>query len=427
MVDRICVVLEALSIAVCLHRLYGKKFRFDIATVSLMTIEMIMMQAIDYFGWPKELSMLFYPIIAGYCVIEFGFDLKKLVINNILNAVIICILQIFIMMTLHMFEKQQIILGLKSLISNFIILILISFVFPQLKMQQILYLLKKKEKILIIALGLSIIIVFSFMITFKRINILIFADMLQYILLFTCVTFIGFLAIQMLQYKVKSKEAETELKMHKLYADSFDNLIDNIRSKQHEFDNHINTIYSQHYIFNSYDELVEAQKDYCQLVMTENRFNKLLVSGNPVIIGFLYGKFVEIDKLGIEVIYHVNIEELNIGIPIYKMVEIIGNLMQNAVEELMNSKKYNKIYISLEEEDEKLSIEIRNESDYISYADIGSFFDKGYSRKGENRGLGLFHVKTICDEYNLNISCLNKEIDKVNWISFSISNEKETT
>ena len=91
MVDRICVVLEALSIAVCLHRLYGKKFRFDIATVSLMTIEMIMMQAIDYFGWPKELSMLFYPIIAGYCVIEFGFDLKKLIINNILNAgILIC-------------------------------------------------------------------------------------------------------------------------------------------------------------------------------------------------------------------------------------------------------------------------------------------------------------------------------------------------
>ena len=94
MVDRICVVLEALSIAVCLHRLYGKKFRFDIATVSLMTIEMIMMQAIDYFGWPKELSMLFYPIIAGYCVIEFGVDLKKLVINNILNAIIICVFQV---------------------------------------------------------------------------------------------------------------------------------------------------------------------------------------------------------------------------------------------------------------------------------------------------------------------------------------------
>ena len=110
MVDRICVVLEALSIAVCLHRLYGKKFRFDIATASLMTIEMIMMQAIDYFGWPKELSMLFYLVVAGYCVVEFGFDLKELIINNVLNAIIICLLQVSIMMLFYVFDKQHVII-----------------------------------------------------------------------------------------------------------------------------------------------------------------------------------------------------------------------------------------------------------------------------------------------------------------------------
>ena len=122
MVDRICVVLEALSIAVCLHRLYGKKFRFDIATASLMTIEMIMMQAIDYFGWPKELSMLFYLVVAGYCVVEFGFDLKRLIINNILNAIIICILQISALMLFYAFEIQQLIRGVQPLISNSLIL-----------------------------------------------------------------------------------------------------------------------------------------------------------------------------------------------------------------------------------------------------------------------------------------------------------------
>ena len=426
MVDRICVVLEGLSIAVCLHRLYGKKFRFDIATVSLMTIEMIMMQAIDYFGWPKELSMLFYPIIAVYCVIEFGFDVKKLIVNNILNAVIICVLQIFVMMTLHMFEKQQMILGLKSLISNCIILMAIIFLFPQLRVQKLAYLLKNNEKNLIIGFGICVIVVFSFMFNFKRINILFFSDMLQYILLFICIAFIGYLAIQALQYKVKSKEIETELKMHELYADSFDNLIDNIRAKQHEFDNHINTIYSQHYIYNTYEELVEVQKDYCQMVILENKFNKLLTSGNRVIIGFLYGKFFEIDKMGIDVSYHIKINELSEKIPIYKLVEILGNLLGNAVEALKVTKKYNKVFIFMEEDNENLTIEIRNESDYISYAEIGLFFTKGYSKKGANRGLGLYHVKAICDEYGLYITCRNKEIEENNWISFTISTKKET-
>lgn len=426
MVDRICVVLEALSIAVCLHRLYGKKFRFDIATVSLMTIEMIMMQAIDYFGWPKELSMLFYPIIAVYCVIEFGFDLKELIINNVLNAIIICIFQMIVLTVLYVFINQQIIVGIGQLISNFAVLMIIVFILPHFSMRRLVDLLKDKENILSLALVVSVSIMIFLLVNYKNINYVNHIDFLQYILFVTCIIMIGMLILRIGKYKIKSKEIETELKMHMLYANSFDNLIDNIRSRQHEFDNHINTIYSQHYIYHTYEELVEAQKKYSQLVTGENQFNKLLVSGNPVIIGFLYGKFIEIDKLGIDISYHISVGELKVKIPIYKLVEIIGNLISNAVEALVCEKKYNKLYVFLEEDDGKLSIEVRNESDYISFADIDLFFTKGYSKKGKNRGLGLFHVKSICNEYNLNLLCQNKEIDEANWISFMISSKKET-
>ena len=424
MVDRICVVLEALSIAVCLHRLYGKKFRFDIATVSLMTIEMIMMQAIDYFGWPKELSMLFYPISAGYCVIEFGFDLKELIINNVLNAIIICILQIIVMAIFYVFEIQQVISGAKSLISNCIILGILVCLFPHLRIDKLAGLLKDKERLLIVALFVCIVITIFCVFAFKQINVISYYGLFQRILYTTCILMIAFLILRLGKYKIKSKEIETELKMHKLYADSFDNLIDEIRLKQHEFDNHINTIYSQHYIYNTYDKLVEAQKNYCQIVTSENRFNKLLVSGNPVIIGFLYGKLIEIDRSGIDISYRVDIKELQVGVPVYKLVEILGNLISNAVEVLTASKVYNKLYILITEKDEDFTIEVRNENDYISYKEIELFFVKGYSKKGENRGMGLFHVKNICDEYGLFLSCQNKEIDEQNWITFTISSKK---
>ena len=151
MVDRICVVLEALSVVICLHHLYGKKFRFDIVTVSFLTIEMITMQAIDYFGWPSELSMLFYPIVAIYCIIEFGFDLKELIINNVLNAIIICILQIIIMMILYIFSAQKIVDGIEPLILNSIILVIIVFVLPRLNFKRLEYFQRNKEKILVIS------------------------------------------------------------------------------------------------------------------------------------------------------------------------------------------------------------------------------------------------------------------------------------
>ena len=120
MVDRICVVLEVLSVVICLHHLYGKKFRFDIVTVSFLTIEMITMQAIDYFGWPSELSMLFYPIIVVYCLIEFELNLKKLIINNILTIIIICIIQLFVMSMFYLIDKQSTIVGVRLAFSNIV-------------------------------------------------------------------------------------------------------------------------------------------------------------------------------------------------------------------------------------------------------------------------------------------------------------------
>lgn len=427
MVDRICVVLEALSIAVCLHRLYGKKFRFDIATVSLMTIEMIMMQAIDYFGWPKELSMLFYLVVAGYCVVEFGFDIKKIIVNNVLYLIIIGILQIVVMMVFYTFEIQPIIGGMELLVSNSIILLVVFFIFPKVKRKYLIDFFKNKDNIVFVSFSICVVITLFWLINFKEINYLKRYDLYQYILFSLCMVIIGILIFKMGKYRLRSREIETELKMHKLYANSLDNLIDNIRLRQHEFDNHINTIYSQHYIYDTYEQLVEAQKEYCQLIIVENQFNKLLKSGNPVIIGFLYGKFVEIEKFGIDISYHVNIKELEIGIPIYKLVEILGNLIGNAVEALIHTNKYNRIYVAIDEEDKNLNIEVRNESDYINYSEIELFFVKGFSQKGENRGYGLFHVKSICNEYNLNLMCKNKDIHGTNWITFTVSNKKETT
>ena len=48
-------------------------------------------------------------------------------------------------------------------------------------------------------------------------------------------------------------------------------------------------------------------------------------------IGFLYGKFMEAYKLGIEVVYAINIENLDVGVPTYKLVEVFGNLIKNAM------------------------------------------------------------------------------------------------
>lgn len=244
-------------------------------------------------------------------------------------------------------------------------------------------------------------------------------------ILFFSVFLFCIIAGQLGKYKIKSKEIETELKMHILFADSFRSLIDDIRMRQHEFDNHINTIYSLHYTCDSYEKLVTAQKEYSQAVIKENRYNKLLKADNPLLIGFLYGNFVKIEKIGVKITYLIDIGDFNVDIPIYKLVEILGNLIKNAVEAMKEAKEDKALHVAIIETGGEFKIEVRNRSRSFDYGEIEAFFKKGFSRKGKNRGLGLYNVKNICSEYSLSILCENKLIDEGNWLSFTITNKKE--
>ncbi len=421
-VTNICLLLEALSIVICLHHLYGEKFKLDIKTISFLSIDMILMTVINYYGMPKTYTMIIYPILALYCGARFGFQLKSMVVNLILCIILVGGVQMLVALPFHYIMNIGLFSNVELLLVNCIASLIIIFVLPLGGIRKLSKFLQRRERILMVTLGVCILIIAYWLISYKEFKWL---ELNQAILLFVSLVFIFCLATELTKYKVKAKEIETELKMQKLYSASFQGLIDHIRMRQHEFNNHINTIYSQHYTHKNYEDLVNAQKHYCELVLKENRFSKLLSGGNPIIVGFLYGKFVEIEKLGIDVSYKVADIKDELELPEYKVVEILGDLINNAVEALSADEERNKLYVSVIGGD-SLTIEVRNESPHISYAEFDDFFTKGYSKKGENRGLGLYNVKQICEEYHMEISCDNVEIDGSNWLSFGISKEKGT-
>lgn len=423
MITNICLLLEALSIVICLHHLYGEKFKLDIATVSLLTIYMIVMTGINYYNLPQIYTMIIYPVVAIYCGVKFGFKLKTLIINNILYMAIVSGIQLAVLVVYgHAFGNVNSFENIELLVVNCITFLLVLVILPKCKLEVVSLYLQDKEKIyfasLIICIAITVICLFEY----KTINKV---ELHQSLLLFVSLSLICILIVQLSRYKIKAKEAEIELRMHQLYADSFNNLINDIRSRQHEFDNHINTIYSQHYMYNTYEDLVNAQKKYYEAVAKDNRYNKLLTAGNPVLIGFLYGQFMEIERHNIEVSYKVTIEEFNVGVPIYKIVEILSNLIKNAIEALEISKMEKRLYVSVIEIEGEFEIEVGNVSRYITYDEIGMFFKKEYSEKGANRGFGLYNVKNICSEYMLNLYCDNKTIDNCNWLYFLVNNKKE--
>lgn len=423
MIENICLLLEILSIVVCLHCLYEKKFRFDIITTSFLVIHMIIMSSINYYNLPRVSTVIIYPVIAVYSGIEFGFQWRALIINNILYVVIIGALQLIVASCFGKVFNVSFLVDKELLVVNGIILLLLFLILPKFKIYRLSRYLQDKERILVVSLVLCVILTASSVINYKVVKS---AEAYQYIPLFIGICLIFILAGQLGKYKLRSKEMETELKMHQLYENSFQTLIDEIRLRQHEFDNHISTLYSLHYTYHTYEELVKAQEKYGKTIIVENRHNKLLKAGNPLLIGFLYGKLIEIEKEGIEISYKISIDELKVGIPAYKLVEILGNLIKNAVEALKNSERYKALYVAVVEGEGAFQIEVRNRSDFIEYCEIEYFFKKGFSKKGEGRGLGLFNVKNICNEYSLKLLCENIEIEEKNWLAFTITNRKET-
>lgn len=420
-ITNVCLLLEALSIVICLHHLYGEKFRLDIATVSFLSIDMIIMTAINYFGLPKMylVTMVVYPIIALYCGIRFGFKLKLIVSNVVLCVILVGGIQMLGMLSVYYFGRVQNFSDINLLLVNCMTFFIAVIILPIIKVKRLSKFSQDNGKIVIAVLGVCLAWVLFLVISYKNLEAL---ELRQAIMLFVSIILVFVLAGQLNKYKIRAKEIETELKMHELYSESFKRLIENIQLKQHEFDNHINAIYSLHYSCQTLEELVELQKSYCRNITEENRFSKLLTSDNAVVSGFLYSKFEEIDRMGIKIDYRLILKGKNTGVPVYKTVEILGNLINNAVEELKGDNEKKKLYVEVVETD-KLIIEVRNESPYISYDTLESFFSKGYSKKGESRGLGLYNIKQICEEYDLNIAPKWMEIEGSGWLSFKIWKE----
>lgn len=122
MITNICLLLEALSVVLCVHYLYGEKFKLDIATVSYLSIYMIIVVGINYYNVPKIYTMITYPIMFLYCGVRFGFKIKAMIVNNILFMVIVVGIQFIVSSVCSIIYKVEFFENIMLLVVNCITL-----------------------------------------------------------------------------------------------------------------------------------------------------------------------------------------------------------------------------------------------------------------------------------------------------------------
>ncbi|MGN0307436.1 MAG: sensor histidine kinase [Lachnospiraceae bacterium] len=222
----------------------------------------------------------------------------------------------------------------------------------------------------------------------------------------------------------KLAQQEKRIKQAEKNQENYKELLEGVRIFQHGIKNHFLAIHSFHYTCHTYEKLVQAQRGYCAKLEADNRFSCLLKIANQQLAGFLYAKLQEIEKEGIriECMVHTALEKL--AVPEYVMIELLGILLDNAAEAQGSSREGDGMEIHIKEKGDFYCFCIGNQFPYVSLEEIIGWFNKEVSSKGEGRGLGLYRIRKLCEEWDCRIIFENRERKGRNWIEFRVEAKK---
>jgi len=194
---------------------------------------------------------------------------------------------------------------------------------------------------------------------------------------------------------------DCEKKSYSCLANSYDG----IRSFKHDFSNIMQSIGG--YLMT--DDL-EGLKIYyssifkdCEELKKLSLFNKDVLNSPPV-LSLITEKYYKAKNLGIDFNIEVFVDLNSLNMNIYEFTRILGIFLDNSIEAAnLSKKKTINIMIVKDTRNHFDSLVIENSYEPGVLIDTNKIFEKNYSTKPKNTGLGLWKVKNILKKYN-NIS-----------------------
>ncbi len=164
----------------------------------------------------------------------------------------------------------------------------------------------------------------------------------------------------------------------------------------------------------------EQIRMYTQNVIMADNLRDVLLTDSKVIAGFMYTKMklAEVKKIKMKTEIHTNFQQLNVEE--YELVEVLGILLDNAIEACQ---PYDKINVSMNRVEGRIEIRVSNPYTFISNATFMKMFEKGYTTKNgrvSERGFGLYNVKQIVEHWGGKVIMGNAEIDGQNFVTIGV-------
>ena len=215
-----------------------------------------------------------------------------------------------------------------------------------------------------------------------------FPNQLKFIALFSQLIYFS-VSIYSLVRTNKLEQTSKDLETEKLYNKTLTLLHDNIRCFKHDFNNIVQSI-GGYLALNDLEGLKEYYSqllDDCKQTNNLNLLNPETIN-NPSIYSLLTNKYYLASQNGIHMTFNIFADLSIINFNIYEFTRILGILLDNAIEDKL-------VEIEFKADKKKQIFIIENS--FINNNDISTtkIFEKGFSTKENNSGLGLWKVHNI--------------------------------
>lgn len=418
MMLHIALVAEILATILCIHCIYGRKVTLDVKTVGTILVILTILEIINFYNLGGLFSASIYVVLFIYCKSEFKSSTVETIISILIYIIILASIQFVCIAFMNIVIRENQLA--RNAIGNLFILVMCVTILPKCGLDRLRDGLNRKNGYIMILLGFMILTITVMLLqekVFYKIQIL------QFILVIPAIFLLLYTILKLYMAHTENERMEQELGIMAKTSGEYEKLLTRVRLRQHELKNHIAAVFSTHYTYKTYEKLVQAQEEYCKKILNENRYNNLLLLGNNILVGYLYGKIQEAEDDGITVTYQVSAKIDEMSVPIYYVIEMLGILFDNAVDALRFLAK-KEIFLEISESSSEYEFSIRNPYHYVRYDEISEWFELGKSEKGSGRGLGLYHLKCLCEEWHSDIQCRNIEIEQNNWILFTLKIKK---
>lgn len=380
-------MMEWVGVILTIYALGREEHRFNFGkAAACLLVNAIFYWIYWYFQLPSSLTFFSYIFLFVYVCWSYQRTIVRNLSILVISLMIVTVVELLssqILFWVLPFEWKQ---GMLETLTSAVV-VLVCLLLTRLRFYRLLGIMDKWEPSYALVAILSLMI-FTPVIMLRILKKL---DIEDYIYITLCVLVMWLLVSKIQKYNLENR-------IRKKYIDSFTEIIVQIRRRQHKVKNQFNAAFGLYALYDTYDDLVEKQKEYLGRLWDYELPTDAIILEDPVVVALLYEKINEAVERGVVVktVFKCSMLDQNVSDVIW--VQMLGTLLDNAIEELAVCDGAKKLWIEIQEPDEErmhISIRITNTCRTLKQEELENIFKMGYSTKGADRGIGLYDVKQL--------------------------------